>query len=55
MWRGRTLGNFKCGRKATTVMTTMVGFTRTHYVCDDGECSSSISNGYPARFRALSK
>jgi hypothetical protein len=55
MWRGRTLGNFKCGRKARFTFQTYVGTTKTHYVCglDDG-CVSSITGGYRAMgFREL--
>ena len=50
MWRGRVLGNFKCGRKATHVFQTYVGTCTTHYVCggDDG-CVGSITHGYPAQ------
>ena len=55
MWRKHTLGVFKCGRKATTVMETRVGLSRTHYVCDDAECFDSIAGGYPASSRAISK
>lgn len=53
MWRGHTLGVFACGRKATAVMETRVGLSRTHYVCDDAECFDFIRGGYPASSRAL--
>jgi len=52
-WRGHVLGTFACGRKATHVMETRVGVTRTHYVCSDAECFDSIREGYPASSRAL--
>ena len=48
MWRGRTLGTFKCGRKAKYVFETRVGLTRNHYTCGDDECVRSITAGYPA-------
>lgn len=57
MWRGRVLGTFKCGRKATHTFTTRVGLTRTHFVCggDDG-CVRSITGGYTAHdWRELGK
>lgn len=49
MWRGHTLGTFKCGRKATHTFQTYVGLTRTHFVCsgEDG-CVQSLTSGYPA-------
>jgi hypothetical protein len=53
MWRGHTFGTFKCGRKATHVMETRVGLSRTHYVCESGECFDSIREGYPASSRPL--
>jgi hypothetical protein len=53
MWRGHKLGTFKCGRKATAIITTNVGLSRTHYVCDDSECWAHITAGYPASSRAL--
>jgi hypothetical protein len=53
-WRGHVLGMFACGRKATHVMETRVGLSRTHYVCDDPECFDYIRAGYPASSRALS-
>lgn len=55
MWRGHTLGTFKCGRKATHVFQTYVGLSTTHYVCggEDG-CVQSITGGYRAmNFREL--
>lgn len=53
MQRGKTFGLFKCGRKPTAIVTTNVGYSRTHLVCDDGECWSSITHGYPASSRAI--
>lgn len=54
MWRGRTLGTYKCGRVARFVFETRVGLSRTHYVCADTECFHSIAGGYPAaNVRAL--
>ena len=53
MWRGRRLGTYACGRKATTVVTTNVGFSRTHLVCDDPECYDHVRQGYPASARPL--
>lgn len=52
-WRRGVLGLHACGRKATAVMETRVGLSRTHYVCDDAECFDSIRGGYPASSRAL--
>lgn len=49
-WRGRTHGTFKCTRSATGTVETHVGFTETHYVCNDDECLRSITGGYPAAF-----
>ena len=46
MWRGRTLGTFKCGRKAKYVVETRVGYTTTHFYCGDDECARSIHSGY---------
>lgn len=37
-----------CGRKATIIMETRVGLSRTHAVCDDTECWDYIRGGYPA-------
>ena len=48
MWRGHTLGTFKCGRKAKYVFETYVGLTRSHVVCGDDECVRSITHGYGA-------
>ena len=50
---GRTYGTFACGRKATAVVTTNVGFSRTTYVCDDPECWSHVTEGYPAVAKPL--
>lgn len=56
MWRGRTLGTFKCGRKATYVFQTYVGTSNTHYVCNEDECLRHITGGYPANnMRELGK
>lgn len=52
-WRGHVLGTFACGRKATAIVETRVGLTRTHYVCDDAECFAHITGGYPAASRPL--
>lgn len=46
MFRGNSYGVFRCTRKATTVVTTNVGFSETHYCCDDDECFRSIHGGY---------
>lgn len=51
--RGATFGLFACGRKATTLVTTAVGLSRTHFVCDDDECFRHIAGGYPAQSRSL--
>ena len=53
MWRGHVLGTYKCGRKATHVTTTKVGYSKTHYVCDDRECFNHIREGYPADCRPI--
>jgi hypothetical protein len=53
MWRGPRLGTYACGRRATAVVTTRVGLSRTHYVCDDPECFAHTAGGYPASSRAL--
>lgn len=55
MWRGHTLGVYACGRKATTVVETRVGLSRTHYVCDDPDCFAHVAGGYPAQSRALGR
>lgn len=55
MWRGHVLGTFKCGRKATTLVTTNVGLSRSHYVCDSDECFAHIAGGYPAQSRPLAR
>lgn len=56
MQRGNTFGLFKCGRKARFSFETYVGLTRSHYVCDDSECFTSITGGYSAgNVRELSK
>jgi hypothetical protein len=47
MWRGRTLGNFKCGRKARFTFQTYTGLCRTHRTCGAPECVGSITSGYP--------
>lgn len=52
-WRGNVLGKFACGRKATAVMTYYVGTAGTGYVCDDPECHSYLSGGYPTVSRSL--
>lgn len=49
-FRGRSYGIFKCTRKATGTVETHVGFTEHHHVCDDHECYTSITHGYPANF-----
>jgi hypothetical protein len=51
--RGHVFGLFACGRKATHVMETRVGLSRTHYVCEAGECFDSIREGYPASSRPI--
>lgn len=51
--RGHVFGTFACGRKATAVVTTNVGFSRTTYVCDDPECWSHVTEGYPAVAKPL--
>lgn len=48
MWRGHTLGNFKCGRKAKITFQTYVGTTKAHFSCNDDECVRSITGGYRA-------
>lgn len=50
-----TFKTFKCGRKATGYVRTNVGFSRTHYVCDDPECFQSVTGGHPATFTPLKK
>lgn len=52
-WRGHVYGTFACGRKATHVVETHVGFTEHHYICDDGDCFYSVTHGYPASSRKL--
>lgn len=52
-WRGATHGVYACGRKATTLVTTRVGHSRTHRVCDDAECFEHVAGGYPASSRPL--
>lgn len=47
MWRGRTLGTFKCGRSAKIVFQTYTGLTVTHYSCGEDECMRHITSGYP--------
>lgn len=49
MWRGNTLGTFKCGRKAKYVFQSYVGYSTTHYVCGDNECVASVASGYPTQ------
>lgn len=48
MWRGHTLGTYKCGRVARYVFQSYVGTCTTHYVCADAECLASITHGYRA-------
>lgn len=48
MWRRGRLDTFKCGAKATWLVTTQVGLSRTHYCCDEPDCFGSIAQGYPA-------
>lgn len=52
-FKRNAFGVFKCGRKATGVVETRVGFTERHYCCDGDECFSSIAAGYPATFTPL--
>jgi len=52
-WRGRVFGTFACGRKATHLVETRVGYSETHYVCGDGQCYDSVTHGYPASSRPL--
>jgi hypothetical protein len=52
--RGQVYGTFACGRKATHVVETRVGYTEHYYVCEDGECFLSVTHGYPASSRKLS-
>lgn len=52
-FRGNAYGVFKCTRKATTVVTTNVGFSKTHYCCDSDECFGSITGGYPSPSRPI--
>ena len=52
-WRGHVLGTFACGRKATHVVETRVGLSRTHYVCSDAACFNYVAGGYPASSRPL--
>jgi hypothetical protein len=55
MWRGHTLGNYKCGRVATHTFETRVGMTRKHATCGADECVRSVTQGYPAfNFREVS-
>ena len=54
-FRRNSYGVFKCMRNATGTVTTNVGFSETHYVCDDDQCFSSIACGYPAQFTPLKK
>lgn len=51
--RGHVFGTFACGRNATHVVTTRVGYSKTHYVCEDGDCFSSVTSGYPATSRRI--
>lgn len=56
MQRGRTFGTFKCGRKARFTFQTYVGLSRSHFVCGEQECTSSITQGYGANnWRELGK
>ena len=52
-YRGNVFGTFACGRKATAVVTTNVGLSRTTYVCDDSECWQHVTSGYPAVAKLL--
>lgn len=54
-FRRGSYGVFKCMRKATGTVTTNVGFSKTHHVCDDDECFSSIACGYPAQHKPYNK
>lgn len=54
-FRKGAYGVFKCMRKATGTVTTSVGFSRTHHVCDDEECFSSVAGGYPANYTPFKK
>jgi hypothetical protein len=45
---GKRWGLQPCGRKATLIMETRVGLSRTYQVCDDAECWDYIRAGYPA-------
>jgi hypothetical protein len=47
MWRNHRFGTFKCGNKATWIVTTQVGTSQRHYCCDDCDCYRSIAQGYP--------
>lgn len=47
--RRGTMGVFKCNSRATRTVTTNVGFSETHYVCNSAECFQSIACGYPAQ------
>lgn len=49
--QGKRRQNFeikRCRRVAKWRITTMVGYSRTHYVCDDNDCYRSVTNGYHA-------
>lgn len=54
-FRRGTFGVFKCGKKATGVVTTNVGFSETHYCCGGDECYRSIAGGYPSPFTPFKK
>ena len=50
----RTYDRVKCRRKATYVVNTTVGFSETHYVCDDPQCLMYITGPYPASVKPIS-
>lgn len=52
-WRGRTLGTWACTKKATRLVITRVGMSRTQYVCDEEACLRHVTDGYPAEVRSL--
>lgn len=55
MQRGRTFGLYRCGRKATAIITLNVGYATNRYVCDGSECFRDLTSGYPADSRPLTK
>ena len=55
MQRGPNFGLYRCGRKATAIITLSVGHSSTRYVCDDSECFGHLTSGYPANSRPLTK